>query len=333
MSVVKRGLLVILILLVAAAGYVLYAYYGTVDLGDRTVSIVIEPGDDFTEVAGRLLERGVVRSRIMLRYPARLRGVDRRLTPGRYDFKGGNSCRSVLDRLAGADFLRVRVTVAEGAPIWKVASILADQAQADSAAVLDLNRDSVFLASLDLPYLEGYLFPETYFFAWGSTTQEMVQDMVAMFRSQCDTIWSDSVHNGLSRDEIVILASIIEAEAGLDEEKPLIASVYHNRLRQGTKLDADPTVIYGLGGLDRPLTTKDLRASTPYNTYRRPGLPPTPINSPGLASLRAALHPDSTDYYYFVADGTGGHRFSRTNREHINARNEIRRSMRQQGGK
>jgi len=131
----------------------------------------------------------------------------------------------------------------------------------------------------------------------------------------------------LNRAEALVLASIVEAEALLDEEKPRIASVYHNRLRRNMRLDADPTVIYGLGGLDRPLWRKDLRKDTPYNTYRRKGLPPTPINSPGVAAIRAVLSPETTDVLYFVADGTGGHRFSRTNAEHNRARQEIKRQQ------
>jgi UPF0755 protein len=121
-----------------------------------------------------------------------------------------------------------------------------------------------------------------------------------------------------------VLASIVEAEARLTEEMPIIASVYHNRLRKGWRLDADPTVIYGLGGLDRPLYRSDLRQDGPYNTYRRKGLPPTPINSPGLAAIKAVLKPYDTDFMFFVADGSGGHRFSETNDEHNRARYEIR---------
>ncbi|MBU0984685.1 MAG: endolytic transglycosylase MltG, partial [candidate division Zixibacteria bacterium] len=135
---------------------------------------------------------------------------------------------------------------------------------------------------------------------------------------------------GLSREEVIVLASIVEAEALRDDEKPRIASVYQNRLRKRMKLDADPTVIYGLGGLDRPLSRRDLKKDTPYNTYRKRGLPPTPINSPGLAAIKAVLQPETTEYLYFVADGTGYHRFSKTNAEHNRARYEIKQKRRTQ---
>jgi len=333
MSLRLKLIAALFLMLVVVTSFLLYGYYGKVNLGDRTVTVIIKEGDSFSGVAEKLLDEGVVPSRIMLSFPARFREIDRKLTPGRYDFTGRNSCQSVLDRLEHADYLRIRVTIYEGAPIWKVASILAQQMETDSAAVMALNDDSAFLASLNLPYLEGYLFPQTYFFPWGTPLRDMVGDMVAMFHSQIDTVWSSKVPNDLSIEEVVILASIVEAEAFIDDEKPAIASVYHNRIRKGMKLDADPTVIYGMGGLDRPLNKRDLRTTTPFNTYQRRGLPPTPINSPGMAAIRAALNPDTSDYLFFVADGTGRHRFSRTNAEHNRARFEIKRKMRQTQGK
>jgi UPF0755 protein len=325
MSWWKKTTLGLLVVAVVAALYFLWSYYATVDMGGRTVSIIIEQGDGFPEVADRLLTEGVVNSRTMLYYPARLRRIDRKLTPGRYDFTGENSCKSVLDKLEAADFVRIRLTIIEGAPIWKVASVLQQKMEVDSAALIALNTDSAFLADVDLPCLEGYLFPQTYFIPWGTPLDVIVRRMIDMYHEQVDTIWPESIPNDLSRDELITLASIVEAEARLNDEMPLIASVYHNRLRRGWKLDADPTVVYGLGGLDRPLYQKDLRESTPYNTYLHRGLPPTPINSPGLAAIQAALNPPETDYMFFVADGTGRHRFSRTNTEHNRARWEIKR--------
>ena len=333
MSALKIIIPAILVVLILAVACLVYAYVGAVDVGDRVVSVIIEPGDSFSSVAECLLAEGVVHSRRMLYYAARWRGVERSLTPGRYDFSGRNSCHSVLDRLALADFVRIRVTVYEGAPIWKTASILSEQMEIDSAEVIVLNHDSAFLESLDLPCLEGYLFPQTYFFPWGTPLHDVIREMVAMFRTQTDEVWLQEIPNGLTREDVIVLASIVEAEAGTDDEKPIIASVYHNRLKKRMRLDADPTVIYGLGGLDRPLMKKDLRRITPYNTYRMRGLPPTPINSPGLAAIRAALYPDSSAYYYFVANGNGQHRFSRTNAEHNRARYEIRRALKVQQGK
>jgi len=328
---IKGIFIAVVSLVVILAGYFLVSYVSSVDLGDRTVSIIIKAGESFSGVADELLEKGVVRSSLMLRYPARWRGVDTKLTPGRYDFTGKNSCRSVLTKLEQADFAVIRVTIYEGAPIWKVASILSERMECDSTETIRLSTDSVFLASLKLACLEGYLFPETYFFPWGTPAEAMLRDMVTMFHSQTDTLWRQLSEEKLSRDEVVILASIVEAEALLDDEMPKIASVYLNRISRKMKLDADPTVIYGLGGLDRPLNRRDLEQRTPYNTYRFRGLPPTAINSPGLAAIRAVLNPEETDFLYFVADGTGLHRFSRTNAEHNRARRDIRRERRNSG--
>lgn len=328
-AVLKRkniaySLSALLLALLFWAGYVYLAYTRTLDLGDRVVTVMIVPGDSFASVADELVSRGVVSSRVMLALPARLRGIDKRLIVGRYDFVGKNSCRSVLDRLKKGDFLRIRVTIPEGVSIWKTAAIVAEELPLDSTALVALNEDSAFLSQLGLPCLEGYLFPETYFFPWGATVDDVIREMVTMFRSETDTVWPGSPPLGLSRHDIIILASIVEAEALLDSERPLVASVYLNRLRIDMKLDADPTVVYGLGGLDRPLLKRDLAEDTPYNTYLHKGLPPTPINSPGLASLKATLRSAKTDYFYFVADDRGGHVFSRTNAEHNRAKQEIR---------
>ncbi len=320
----KKTLLCIVIVVLLVPGYFLGSYLWPVDLGDKRVSIIVEPGDGFKKIGDQLLAREVVRSKAMLFVPARWRGIDKKLVPGRYDFTGRNSCRSVLDKLANGDFVVIKLTVYEGAPIWKVASILAERLDLDSAQVVALNIDTAFLNVLDIPSLEGYLFPETYFVPWGTDARRILSDMVTMHRKQTADIWPEEIINNLSREEVIIMASIVEAEALIDDEKPQVASVYQNRIKRRMKLDADPTVIYGLGGLDRPLSRRDLRQVTPYNTYRKRGLPPTPINSPGLSAIRAALYPDSTDYLYFVADGTGRHRFSRTNAEHNQARYDIK---------
>jgi UPF0755 protein len=316
------GIILVVILVVTLSSYRIYTE--TVDLGDRVVTVIIEKGDNLNAIAGQLLDDGVIRSRRLLVYPARLKGIDKKLTPGRYDFTGENSCRSVLTRFEEADFLRIKITIPEGASVWKVASIVSEKMPLDSATIVALNSDSTFLAEHDLPGLEGFLFPETYFFAWGLTETDIVHEMIDMYHQQTDGIWPDSIIEGMSRYDIVKLASIIEAETGLVDERRLVSSVYHNRLRRKMKLDADPTVIYGLGGLERSLYLKDLRKDTPYNSYMRRGLPPTPINSPGLASIKAALDPDETDYLYFVANDSGRHLFSKTNAEHNRAKESVK---------
>jgi len=321
---VKKVLLTVFMFLAVALLSVWFVYNHYINIGDRVVTIIIKQGDSFQSVVRRLSDGGVVPSSIVFKGAARLQGTDRRLIPGRYDFSGENSCSSILSRLEAGDFLRIRVTIYEGMPIWKVASVISHKMEIDSAQVIELSEDSSFLAALEIPYLEGYLYPETYLFPWGASTRNILTEMANLHHELIDSLWMSEIEIGLSKEEVIILASIVEAEALLENEKPTIASVYLNRLKRRMKLDADPTVIYGLGGLDRPLWKRDLRKDTPYNTYRRRGLPPTPINSPGKSSIVSVLKPESTSYLYFVADGTGGHKFSRTLAEHNRARIKIK---------
>ncbi|MEW5995399.1 MAG: endolytic transglycosylase MltG, partial [Candidatus Zixiibacteriota bacterium] len=165
MNRVKRNVTIIIVsVLLATVLITIAVYYRTVDLDGRVVTVIIKPGDSFGSVAGRLRNERVIPSQWLLSVAARLRGIDKRLVPGRYDFAGRNSCRSVLRRLAEGDFLRVRFTIPEGTPIWEVASIVADSLDLDSAAFVALNQDSAFLEQTGLPCVEGYLFPETYVF-------------------------------------------------------------------------------------------------------------------------------------------------------------------------
>lgn len=333
MGRVRSYMVTLAVIILLVGSWALFNYYRTTSLGYGIAEIVIKPGDNFESVVDRIADKGVVASESVLYWAGRLRGIDTKLTPGKYAFIGENSPRTVLDKLKEAEFVRVRITVPEGEPIWSVAAIVAERMELDSASFANLNTDSSFLADLKLPYLEGYLFPETYFFPWGIDEKQAAAEMVRMFRYQTGELWPDPGDHpcNLTKRQIVKLASIVEAETRVDSERVIVASVYCNRLRRNMRLDADPTVIYGLGGLDRPLYHRDLRRDTPFNTYMHKGLPPTPINSPGLAAIRAAADPAETEYLFFVADNRGGHRFSRTNAEHNRARREIRSTRNQPG--
>lgn len=320
---------------VALAALLLVAvtYYSPKNIGDKTVTVIVKQGDSFKSVAGQLVDGGVLSSKVMLKIPAKLFGVDKRLIPGRYDFTGKNSYSSVLKKLGQGDFVRIKVTIPEGATIWQTAALLADSLKFEADSIRALNKETKFLTERELAYLEGYLFPETYYFPWGSSAREAAAIMVKQYRSMTDSLWPEQIVASLTKEEIIILASIIEAETGDNNERELVSSVYHNRLKKKMKLDADPTVIYGLGGLKRSLWLKDLKKKTPYNTYLNRGLPPTPINSPGLAAIKAALYPAESDYYYFVADNGGKHLFSKTNAEHNRNRQLIKREQKETRGK
>ncbi len=220
------------------------------------------------------------------------------------------------------------VTIPEGYSIADIAPVLARALGVDQDSVLAATRDSALRERLDVPTptLEGYLFPDTYAFADGTTPRVAVQVMVKRFEQVWDPAWNQRLEQlALSRHDILALASIVEKEAKLPTERPVIAAVYLNRLRSGMRLQADPTVQYALGRHSARLYYKDLRVDSPYNTYEHSGLPPGPIASPGRASIVAALNPAAVPYRYFVAHTDGHHEFHVDYRSHERAVAAVRR--------
>ncbi len=297
------------------------------------VEVVIPEGATLAEIADTLVAREVIGAKKSFVLYVRLRGKQADLKAGRYLLPTNSSWGDALDRIARGQVVTVPVTIPEGFRIAQMIEPLAD--------ITGLSPDSVGarLAEAGLaerfgvpgPGLEGYLFPDTYRFARGVGLSTVLETMVERYRAT----WTpdrrarlDSL--GMSENELVTLASIIQAEARKVTEMPLIASVYHNRLREGWLLQADPTVLYALGG-PRPrllFAAIDSVADNPYNTYTQRGLPPGPIGAPGDAALEAALHPAETQYMYFVAQTDGSHVFSRTLAEHNRAVAEYRRQQR-----
>lgn len=317
----------ILVLLIIAGGYLSYKVFNPYNIGDELHSVMIDDENSFAEAISSLTEQGVVRSPYLFRQLVVRTGVDLQVTPGRYDFFGEMSLWSVYRKFRNRDIATLMVTIPEGLPAWKIASIFQRELQIDSAEFMQVVFDTNYCRNrYDLESLEGYLFPETYKFWYGIDAKEAIDILIRHFHAQTDDLFAVKAPNDLDRHEIMVLASIIEAEAMMVSEMPTISSVYNNRLKKQMMLQADPTVIYGLGGLDRPLNRRDIRLlDSPYNTYKKYGLPPGPINSPGLDAIKAALHPDGSPYLYFVADGKGGHVFSNSLLEHNRAKNRIKR--------
>lgn len=284
-----------------------------------TVEFRVEPGEGMGSVARRLAAEDLVVSARRFRLLARVRGVDRGVHAGTYRLAHGVDPRRLLDDLVAGRVLLVRLTVPEG---WRldriteeVESALEVPAEEFTAAV----QDPELLKRVGATSLEGYLYPDTYFFPDGVSGREVVEALVARFEEVWDSM-PDELPLGMDRHGVVTLASIVEAETPVEEEKPHVAAVYLNRLRDGWLLQADPTVRYGLGRFSKRLYFKHLKVDTPYNTYMHPGLPPGPIAAPGRAAIRAVFEPlDPCEDYYFVATGDGGHQFSRTNAEHERA--------------
>ncbi|HXV12593.1 MAG TPA: endolytic transglycosylase MltG [Candidatus Krumholzibacteria bacterium] len=296
--------------------------------GER-VRVVVSQGAGFNSVVRELEARGLLRRAWTLKLFARATGQDRRVQRGTYEFAKGTPPVDILRAMVRGDVLAFLVTVPEGFNVWQVAGAF-DSAGVDSAALFATVTDAGYARQLEIPgaTLEGYLFPDTYRVPFGSTPHQVAEHMVARARAAWDDDHERRAREiGLSRHEVITLASIVEAEARVAEERPTIAAVYHNRLKKGMRLEADPTVAYAMGGFRGRLFYKDLEIDSPYNTYRRAGLPPGPICNPGRASIEAALHPaEGVAALYFVARGDGRHVFSTNLRDHNAAVRDARRN-------
>jgi UPF0755 protein len=242
--------------------------------------------------------------------------------PGEYAFVAGESYRRILERLREGDIIQIKVTIPEGLTRFEVADIVRRKLGIDRQEFLRVTEDAELRRrhNTDSPTFEGYLFPDTYFFPTKVTAQEVLETMLQRFFVAWTPQHEERARTiGLTRGQVLTLASIIEGEALVDAERPRISAVYHNRLRRDMLLQADPTVLYALGGVRRRVFYSDLRTVSPYNTYVNRGLPPGPICNPGLLSIEAALRPQPgvADLYFVAArDGSGRHVFSQTLEDH-----------------
>ncbi len=325
MKSVKQFFGFLLVLVIVAGGYIAYKIYIPYNIGAEIRSVTINENDSFPVVLKNLNQASVLKGDYIFKLMAIFSGVDKKLSPGRYDFVGRISLYDVLRKLKNKDIATLMVTIPEGLSVYKTAGLIAARLSIDSAEFVARAFDTAFAENqYNIEGFEGYLYPETYRLWYGIKTDQIFDILLIEFRHKSSGLFDSLRDNHYSARELLVLASIIEAEARADDEKPLISSVYHNRLKRRMKLQADPTVIYALGGLDRPLLYKDLEVDSPYNTYKYEGLPPGPINSPGLASIVAAIYPAETNYLYFVADGTGRHIFSHTLVEHNRAKRKVK---------
>jgi len=303
---------------------------------DPPVRFTVDQGEAFSAITKRLAREGLLRYPRALSVYAWLTRKDKRIHAGTYELSGEEKPVAIVHKLTTGDVLKIPVTVPEGFMHRQIAGVVASTVGADSAAFSALFDDGDFLLelSVDGPSLEGYLFPDTYLLPWGMPPRAVTKVMLARLH----TVFGDSLQArarelGLSRHEVITFASIVEAETRVQEELPLVSAVYHNRLRRGMRLEADPTVAYAMGGYKGRLLFKDLETDSPYNTYLHRGLPPGPICSPGEGAIRAVLYPDSTcTALYFVAEGNGRHIFSRTLEEHTAAIRRVRENKNRTGG-
>lgn len=320
--------IVLAVLVAGAALYGIHADYRRfldTPLGVPTDGLVLEvkPGMGIGAIARELRRQpGLLRSTFYLEAYARFNGLAPRLKVGEYALAPGMTPRDLLERIATGQVIQYPLTVVEGWTFQQLRQALA--AHPKIAQTLREASDAEIMARLDRPgrHPEGWFFPDTYHFPAGFTDEAFLRRALTAMEQRLARAWSQRAADLPLDDpyQALILASIVEKETGLTAERPAIAGVFARRLRAGMLLQTDPTVIYGLGAaFDGDLRRRDLVTDTPYNTYMRKGLPPTPIALPGAGALEAAVHPAAGDALYFVADGQGGHVFSRTLDEHNRA--------------
>lgn len=297
-----------------------------------TERVTLPPGTSFPALTDSLAAHGVIASPRWFRLIARVRGVDRSVQAGVYEFGPGLSAWEVLDILSRGKAAAQRFTVPEGLTVADVAALAQERLGIPADSFAAVARDSAFVREVlggPARSFEGFLRPETYTLPIGIDARELVRVMAQSFMEGWKPGWTARLDTlGMTRLELVTLASIVEGEARVDDERETIAGVYHNRLRIGMALQADPTVQYAIalhtGKRKARLYEKDYQFRSPYNTYLNPGLPPGPVNSPSLRSIEASLYPAKVPFLYFVAGGEGRHVFSRTYAEHLRAIAKVR---------
>ncbi len=311
-------------------GWLFYFFFGPNYYGGPSPKVLtVKKGATFENVIDSLYGKRIISNKFGMKLSAFIYGADNKIKAGKYLIPNGLSYLDILDLLEkGVPSKQKLITIPEG--IWQkdLASLLHKQLGLDSAKIMKLSKDKRFLRSLGIKAdnLEGYLLPDTYYFFLDNSEEDVLRKL----KLEMDKIFvrrdvkEQMKKLGMSEHEILTLASIIDAESNVTAEFKRIAGVYYNRLRRGMKLQADPTIQYLIRDRRRhnKIYYKDLEIDSPYNTYKYRGLPPGPINNPGKKAIMAALYPEKNNFYYFVADGTGGHVFAKTLSQHLrNVRN------------
>lgn len=315
---------ILLAVVVFAALYLVLNRYAHSPVSSHKEPVVIEiqPGQNFDQTVAQLMAAAVIDSDFKFRTFARLKGFDRRLKAGEYLIEAPVTPLEILEKLTSGQVRLHRLTIPEGFNIEQIGKLITEQGLGAGKKFVSAANDASIARDLNIPgdSCEGYLFPDTYYFSKNAGPLKMIKTMVNRFWEIFTPERRERARSlGFTVHEVVTLASIIEKETGDAKERPMISSVFHNRLKKGMRLQSDPTVIYGLDTFDGNLTRRHLEARTPYNTYRIRGLPPGPIANPGNAALEAALHPAKSNYLYFVAKKNATHHFSTNLKDHVRA--------------
>jgi len=317
------GSLIIAVGLIAWQGTALYQFANRPGGVIETQEIIpILSGENFTALAAKLNQKGIIADTAKFKLLALIRGDDKKLKAGEYPLSSAMTPNQVLDVLVDGQVYLYRLTIPEGYTFKQIAAQISDLGLGQADAFIALASDPAYVATfgLEAQTLEGYLFPDTYYFPKGVAAQTIIGKMVARFQEKFSPEWKMRAKElNRSVHEIVTLASIIEKETGAAFERPIISSVFHNRLKKRMRLESDPTVIYGIVDFDGNIKRKHLSMRTPYNTYKIRGLPPGPIANPGYEAIKAALYPARTEFLFFVSKKDHTHHFSKTIQEHRKA--------------
>ena len=323
---------------------ILLAFYSLILLWPQgnpydSVKVTIPKGASLKEVSTTLQDYNIIRNERSFLLAVKTLGYEKDMPAGRFKLIKASTNFDIIDQLVNGIQVNKRVTILEGWTIDVIAEELHDKIGIDQDEFKSACTNELLLWKWGISEktVEGYLFPNTYLFSEEEDVQDIIGRMINEYKQRITLEFRDRMQElGMEEKEIITLASIIEGEAIYDKERAIISGVYHNRLNIGMRLQADPTIQYIINDSPRRLLNKDLKIKSPYNTYLNKGLPPGPINNPGIESIKAALYPAETDYIYFVARGDGFHTFSRTKEEHNIAKRKfqkIRRQLKKQQAK
>ena len=314
------GLLVLIWIVIS-----LFYYQGTrpASQDSRSITFEVQPGMTLKQVTLELFNQKLILSPSAFQAIAYIQDKEKQIMVGEFSLSPSMLPTEIILRLTSGKTILYPLTIPEGYRITEIASLLDTQGLASSEVFILQTQDKDLIKSMDIPTdsLEGYLFPETYYLSKLTPEKKIVQKMVNTFKEKVlkSQLLKSTKESPLSLHEIITLASLIEKETGLDSERKLISSVFHNRLRKNMRLQTDPTVIYAIEKFDGNIRKRDLKIDSPYNTYRYKGLPPGPISSPGIKSIEAAIFPIKSNHLYFVSRQDGSHHFSSTLVEHNQA--------------
>tara|TARA_B100000700_G_scaffold41745_1_gene42660 strand:+ start:6 stop:992 length:987 start_codon:yes stop_codon:yes gene_type:complete len=285
-------------------------------------SFVIEKGMSLDSVSTMLLNQKIINNKNLFKVKVMAKGLSSKIPAGTFVVEGRVSDKSLIDTIFKVGPVKIKLVLPEGLNSKQIFTRINNLFDTNiNFPDLIIENSFVEIHNIQSNSVEGYLYPSTYYFYHNTSPQEVINTLLSEFWKQFDIkLQNRAIELGFTVHEVLTLASIIEGEAMLDDERAIISSVYHNRLKINMKLQADPTIQYIIPGPPKAVSTRDLKIKSPYNTYMNYGLPPGPINNPGLESIKAALYPADTNFLFFVAQGDGSHAFSTNEKDHEKAK-------------